>query len=200
MDTELLLTIIKQTGKVVIVLFPIIDILGNLPIFIGLEKKVGAINSEKASIVAALLMIIFLFVGNALFNFMGIPLPAFAVAGSFVLFLLAVEMILGVTFHKTEIPDSVSIVPVAFPLLAGPGALTTILALRSLYRVEAIIGGIIINLIIVYVIMKNSKYIGKWLGDTGVVIVHKISGIILLAMSVKIFSENWPELFGAAFN
>ncbi|MRJ08569.1 MarC family protein [Ornithobacterium rhinotracheale] len=200
MDTELILKIVKQTGKVVIVLFPIIDILGNLPIIIGLEKKVGEINAEKASIVAALLMIIFLFVGNALFTFMGIPLPAFAVAGSFVLFVLAVEMILGVNFHKTEIPDSVSIVPIAFPLLAGPGVLTTILALRSLYHVEAIIGGIIINLIIVYVIMRNSKYIGRLLGDTGVVIVHKISGIILLAMSVKIFSENWPELFGAAFN
>uniref|UniRef100_UPI0039A62133 MarC family protein n=1 Tax=Ornithobacterium rhinotracheale TaxID=28251 RepID=UPI0039A62133 len=197
MDIDFL-KIIKQTGKVVIVLFPIIDILGNLPIFIGLEKKVGAINSEKASLVAALLMIIFLFVGNALLDFMGIPLPAFAVAGSFVLFLLAVEMILGVDFHKTEIPDSVSIVPVAFPLLAGPGVLTMILALRSLYLVEAIIGGIIINLIIVYVIMRNSKYIGRLLGDTGVVIVHKISGIILLAMSVKIFSENWPDLFGAS--
>lgn len=199
MNFELILQIIKQTGKVAIVLFPIIDILGSLPIIIGLEKKVGAINSEKASVVATLLMIIFLFIGNVLLDFMGIPLPAFAVAGSFVLFVLAVEMILGVNFHKTEIPDSVSIVPIAFPLLAGPGVLTMILALRSLYHVEAIIGGIIINLLIAYVIMKNSKYISKWLGETGIVIVHKISGIVLLAMSVKIFSENIPALFHATF-
>ena len=136
----------KEIGAVAIALFPIIDILGNLPIILSLRQKIGSVNSEKSAIVAGLLMIAFLFVGQAILNFMEIPIQAFAVGGAFILFILAVEMILGVSFHKTEIPDSVSIIPIAFPLLAGPGVLTTVLSMRSQYLIESIIIAIVVNI------------------------------------------------------
>lgn len=185
---------IKEIIAVSIALFPIIDIVGNLPIIISLREKFGSVNSEKSSLVAGSLMIVFLFVGQYILNFMEIPIQAFAVAGSFVLFILAVEMILGVNFHKTEIPESISIIPIAFPLLAGPGVLTIILSMTSKYSYSSIIFAILINIAIVYVMMKFAKIIGKILGKTGIVIVHKISGVVLLALSVKLFAENWKTL------
>ncbi|GIZ15723.1 MarC family protein [Capnocytophaga catalasegens] len=184
----------KEIGAVAIALFPIIDILGNLPIILSLRQKIGSVNSEKSAIVAGLLMIAFLFVGQAILNFMEIPIQAFAVGGAFILFILAVEMILGVSFHKTEIPDSVSIIPIAFPLLAGPGVLTTVLSMRSQYLIESIIIAIVINIVIVYVVMKLAAPIEKMLGKTGIIIVHKISGVILLALAIKLFAENWKIL------
>lgn len=186
---------VTQILTISIALFPIIDILGNLPIIISLQKKVGDIYPEKAAIAAGFLMITFLFVGNAILDFMEIPIQAFAVAGSLILFILAIEMILGVSFHKTEIPKSATIVPVAFPLLAGPGVLTTILSMRTLYQIENIIGAIVVNILIVYIAMKGSKYIAKALGDTGIVIIHKISGVVLLALAIKLFADNWESLF-----
>ena len=190
MDFKVLL----DTGAATIALFPIIDMLGNLPVIISLEKNVGRIDAEKSALTAGLLMITFLFLGKIIISFMGIPIEAFAVGGAFILFILAVEMILGVNFHKTEIPESVSIVPIAFPLLAGPGVLTTVLSMRSVYHVESIILAIIINIIIVYIVMKRTKPISDFLGDTGIVIVHKISGVILLSLSIKMFAENWQQL------
>lgn len=184
----------EQIVAVTVALFPIIDILGNIPIIISLRAKVGSIHSEKSALVAGILMITFLFVGQAILNFMGISNEAFAVAGALILFILAIEMILGVSFHKTDIPQSASIVPIAFPLLAGPGVLTMILSMRASYEVPNIIAGIIINIIIVYVAMKFSNIVGKFLGQTGIIIVHKISGVILLALAIKFFTENWKIL------
>ena len=186
--------ILREIGAAAIAIFPIIDMLGNLPVIINIQKNVGDIDAEKSAITAGLLMIVFLFVGNAILDFMEIPIEAFAVGGAFILFILAIEMILGVTFHKTEIPASVSIVPIAFPLLAGPGVLTTVLSMRSTYHTQSIIIAIIINIIIVYIVMKKSKLISKMIGETGIIIVHKISGVILLALSIKLFAENWQNL------
>lgn len=181
-------------GTVTIGLFWIIDILGNLPIILKLEKEVGKINATKSSLVAGAIMIVFLFVGQGILNFMEIPIQAFAVGGAFILFILAVEMLLGVEFHKTQIPESVSIIPIAFPLLAGPGVLTTVLAFNSTYGIYVIIVAIVINIIIVYFGIRYAYKIANYLGETGIIIVHKVSGIILLALSVKLFAENWKVL------
>ncbi|MBV7441563.1 MarC family protein [Weeksellaceae bacterium TAE3-ERU29] len=186
--------ILREVGAAAIALFPIIDMLGNLPIIINIQKNIGDIDAEKSALTAGLLMVTFLFVGNAILDFMEIPIEAFAVGGAFILFILAIEMILGVTFHKTEIPSSVSIVPIAFPLLAGPGVLTTVLSMRSTYHVQSIIMAIIINIIIVYIVMKKTRYISNLIGETGIIIVHKISGVVLLALSIKLFADNWQNL------
>lgn len=186
---------LKEITEVAIYLFPVIDILGNLPIISSLKKKLGVINSEQATIVAASLMIGFLFAGQSILNFMNIPIQAFAVGGALILFIIAIEMLLGVDFHKTEISKSASIVPIAFPLLAGPGVLTTILSLRTNYHINNIILAILINIVIVYIVMKSIEFFNKLLKETGIVIVHKISGIILLALAIKLFAENWKFLF-----
>lgn len=186
--------LLQEVGTVTITLFPIIDILGALPIIIGIRKKTGTVHSEKSTFVAFCLMVTFLFAGQQLLNFMQLPIEAFAVAGSIVLFILALEMILGVSFHKDEIPESASIIPIAFPLIAGPGVLTTTLAMRSLYSIESILLGVVINMAIVYVVMKLASPIEKMLGKVGVVIIHKISGAILLAISIKLFADNWKVL------
>lgn len=180
--------------KVAVYLFPVIDILGNLPIILTLTKKHGRINSEQSALVASILMISFLFAGEMILNFMEIPIQAFAVGGAFILFILAVEMLLGVDFHKTEIPESVSIVPIAFPLLAGPGVLTTILSVGTVFSKVNIILAIIFNMVIVYIVMKFAKPIGDKIGKMGIIIVHKISGVILLALAIKLFAENWKIL------
>lgn len=184
----------KEIATVTLALFPIIDIIGNLPVIISLTEKFGKINAEKSTIVAGLIMIIFLFLGQGVLYLMDIPVEAFAVGGAFILFILAVEMLLGVEFHKTQIPESVSIIPIAFPLLAGPGVLTTILSLSYKNQEINIIVAILLNMILVYFGMKFSKFLGNLLGATGIVILHKVSGIILLALAIKLFAENWTIL------
>lgn len=194
MNWEEIKIILSTTATVTFGLFWIIDILGNLPIILKLQESVGKVNARKSSIVAGLIMITFLFVGQFILNFMEIPIQAFAVGGALILFILAIEMLLGVEFHKTQMPDSVSIIPIAFPLLAGPGVLTTILSMRSTYPVEIIIASIVINIIVVYIGMRFAPQIAKLLGKTGIIIVHKIAGIILLALAIKLFAENWKVL------
>lgn len=183
-----------QTLQVAFKLFWIIDIIGGLPIILKLRKETGNIHAEKAALVAGALMIVFLFIGNEVLKFMEISIEIFAVAGAFILFILAAEMILGVSFHKMEVPASASIVPIAFPLLAGPGVLTIILSLSADYSAINIIIAIIINILIAYFVMKKSGWVGKLLGETGIVIVHKIAGVILLALSIKLFGDNWKNL------
>jgi len=177
------------------VLFAVIDILGSLPIIIGLRKKVGHIQSEKASIVAACLMVAFLFVGEELLKLIGIDVNSFAVAGAFIIFFLAIEMILGITLYKDDQPESASIVPIAFPLIAGAGTLTTLLAMRAEYYVENIIVAIIVNIIFVFIVLKSSARIEKFLGKNGVNVIRKVFGVILLAIAVKLFTANINELF-----
>ncbi|GMN06585.1 MarC family protein [Croceitalea sp. MTPC5] len=186
---------LKEIATASMVLFAVIDILGSIPIIISLRNKVGHIQSEKASVVAACLMIAFLFVGERILNLIGIDVNSFAVAGAFVIFFLALEMVLGITLFKDEEPESASVVPIAFPLIAGAGTLTSILALRAEYYVENIIVAIIINIIFVYVVLKSSKKIEKILSKNGLSVIRKVFGVILLAIAVKLFAANINELF-----
>ena len=186
---------IKEIATATMILFAVIDILGSIPIIIGLRKKVGHIKSEKASIVAAFIMVAFLFVGERILSLIGIDVNSFAVAGSFIIFFLAIEMVLGVSLYKDDQPESASIVPIAFPLIAGAGTMTSLLSLRSEYAVENIIVAIIVNVIFVYLVLKSSQKIEKLLGKNGLNIIRKVFGVILLAIAVKLFATNINELF-----
>ena len=179
-----------QILSVTMILFAIIDILGSIPVVISLRNKVGHIQSEKASIVAMLIMILFLFVGDELLKVIGLDISSFAIAGSIVIFIIAMEMILGINFFREEVPESASIVPLAFPLIAGSGTLTTLLSLKSEYDTQNIIVGIILNMIFVYIVLKNTIYLEKLLGKTGLHIMRKAFGIILLAIAIKLFRNN----------
>lgn len=185
----------REIATATMVLFAVIDILGSVPIIIGLRKKVGYIESEKASIVSSAIMVAFLFVGEEILNLIGIDVYSFAVAGSFIIFFLALEMILGITLYREDEPESASIVPIAFPLIAGAGTLTALLSLRAEYYVENIIVAILINTIFVYLVLKSSKKIEKVLGKNGLNIIRKVFGVILLAIAVKLFAANVNQLF-----
>lgn len=181
---------IKEIFTVGMILFAVIDIIGSVPIIIDLRQKVGHIKSEKASIVAMLLMIAFLFLGESILNLIGIDVSSFAIAGSFVIFFLALEMILGISLFKDDIPATASIVPLAFPLIAGAGTMTSLLSLRAEYEVQNIIIAIILNIIVVYAVLKMSTKIEKVLGSGGIAILRKVFGIILLAIAIKLFRTN----------
>jgi len=185
----------KEIVTATMILFAIIDIIGSIPIIIGLREKVGHIQSEKASIVAAILMVLFLFVGKEILTLIGIDVNSFAVAGSFIIFFIALEMILGISLYKDDAPETASVVPLAFPLVAGAGTMTSLLSLRAEYAVENIIVAIIINILFVYAVLKASGKIGKILGKQGINIIRKIFGVILLAMAVKLFTTNIQGLF-----
>lgn len=186
---------LREVATATMVLFAVIDILGSVPIIIGLRKKVGHIQSEKASIVSSIIMVAFLFVGDEILNLIGIDVYSFAVAGAFIIFFLAIEMILGITLYKEDEPESASIVPIAFPLIAGAGTLTALLSLRAEYHVENIIIAIFVNTIFVYIVLKSSKRIEQVLGKNGLNIIRKVFGVILLAIAVKLFAANINELF-----
>jgi multiple antibiotic resistance protein len=162
---------------------------------VDLRRKHGHIESEKASLVAGIIMIVFLFIGEEFLNIIGIDVHSFAVAGSFVLFFLALEMILGIRIYRDEEASSASIVPIAFPLIAGAGTMTTLLSLRSQYHAENIVIAIILNVILVYAVLKSSSKIEKMLGKTGLGVVRKAFGVVLLAIAVKLFAANVKGLF-----
>lgn len=185
----------KEIVTATMILFAVIDILGSIPIIIGLRKKVGHIQSGKASIVAACIMVAFLFVGEEILNLIGIDVNSFAVAGAFIIFFLAIEMILGITLYKDDEAESASIVPIAFPLIAGAGTMTSILSLRAEYYVENIIVAIVVNIIFVYLVLKSSGRIEKVLGKNGLNVIRKVFGVILLAIAVKLFAANINQLF-----
>lgn len=180
----------KEILSVTMILFAIIDILGSIPVIIDLRQKAGKIESEKASIVALILMIAFLFVGESLLHLIGIDVASFAIAGSLVIFIIAMEMVLGVDFFKDDSFETASIVPLAFPLIAGAGTMTTILSLKSEYSTPNIIIGILINIGIIYFVLKNTYRLEKILGKTGLAILRKAFGIILLAIAIKLFRTN----------
>ncbi|HTM99693.1 MAG TPA: MarC family protein [Pedobacter sp.] len=180
----------SQILSTTMVLFAIIDILGSIPIIIELRKKAGHIQSEKAAIVATVLMIVFLFAGKTLLNVIGVDVASFAIAGSFVIFAIAMEMVLGLTLFKDEAPETVSIVPLAFPLIAGAGTMTTLLSLKTEYATQNIIVGIILNMLFVYFVLKNTNRLEKLFGKTGLNILRKAFGIILLAIAIKLFRTN----------
>ena len=187
----------KEIFTVFMVLFAVIDIIGNIPIIIDLRKKAGHIQSEKASIIAGVILIAFLFLGKSILNLIGIDVSSFAVAGSLILFFIALEMILGITLYKEEDtnPMTASVFPLAFPLIAGPGSLTTLLSLRAEYEITNIIIAVLLNVILIYIVLKTSKRIEGFIGQNGISIIRKVFGVILLAISIKLFAHNVKILF-----
>lgn len=190
---------LKEILTAFMVLFAVIDIVGNIPIIIDLRKKAGHIQSGKASIIALIIMIIFLFLGNSLLTLIGIDVNSFAVAGAFILFFIALEMILGITLYKDDGGGATAITatvfPLAFPLIAGPGSLTTLLSLRAEFKIENIIVAVVLNIIFLYIVLKTSSKIERLIGPTGIQIIRKVFGVILLAISVKLFTQNIKMLF-----
>lgn len=181
---------IKQIFSVFMVMFAVIDIIGSIPIILDIKEKGNKVESGKASIVSLGILLLFLFSGEALLNLFGVDLSSFAIAGSFILFFLALEMILGVEVFKGSTPDGASIVPLAFPLIAGAGSITSLLALKSEYQVENIVIALVLNIIIVYFVLRSTNFLAKALGAAGVAILRKVFGIILLAISIKLFMSN----------
>jgi multiple antibiotic resistance protein len=179
-----------QILSATMVLFAVIDIVGSIPIIITMREQVGHIQSGKATIAATLIMVIFLFAGEDLLNLFGVDIESFAVAGALVMFFLALEMILGVRIYKESEPDSASIVPIAFPLIAGAGTMTTLISLRSEFEVI----NILINALLVYIVLKNTERFESLLGKNGIAILRKVFGIIIMAISVKLFTTNLSAL------
>ena len=182
----------KAILSVSLILFSVIDIVGSLPIIINLRQKMGKIYSGKATIAAAIIMIAFLFLGQSILELFGLDVGSFAVAGAIVMFIIALEMILGIDIFKSN-PDaakSASVVPIAFPLVAGAGTLTTILSLRAVYGHWDILIGIILNLVLVYLVLKSSVWLEKKIGSGGIEVLRRVFGIILLAIAVKLFQEH----------
>ena len=174
-----------------LILFAVIDILGSIPIIVTLRKKVGQVQSEKATLVAGAIMIVFLFLGERILHLLGVDVQSFAIAGSFVLFFLALEMILGITLYKEESPNTASIVPIAFPMIAGAGTMTSLVSLRAEFANINIIIAIVLNMIVVYAVLKNTERIERILGSGGLSILRKVFGVILLAIAVKLFFKEF---------
>ena len=186
---------IKEFFSASMILFAVIDVIGNIPLILVLREKYKIIESEKASIISLGIMILFLYLGEIILNLLGVDINSFAVAGSIIILFIATEMILGINLYKDKNPKTASIVPIAFPLIAGPGTLTTLISLRSEYDKINIILAIIINMIIVYMVLKSSEKIEKFLGSQGIQILRKIFGIILLAIGIKLFTTNIKLIF-----
>ncbi|MDZ4664246.1 MAG: MarC family protein [Bacteroidota bacterium] len=176
--------------KVTMVLFAVIDVIGSIPVIIALRQKVGGIDAGKASWISMAIMLSFLFVGDAILNIIGISVSDFAIAGSILLFIVAFEMILGVQISKDSVPATASVVPLAFPLIAGTGTLTTLLSIRAEYNLLSIIIAIVLNVIIVFFVLKFLSKIEKLLGVGGIAIVKKVFGIVLLALAIKLFRKH----------
>jgi len=182
---------IKEILTLTLTLFAVIDILGSIPVILSLREKLGHIQSEKASIAAAILMVAFLFIGEILLGLIGLDVYSFALAGSVVIFILGLEMVLGVEFFKgTSNPSTGSIVPIAFPLVAGAGTLTSIISLKAAYSNANLLVAILLNVIIVYIVLKSTKYIERKIGSGGIEILRRVFGVILLAIAIKLAKNN----------
>lgn len=182
----------REILSVTMILFAIIDIIGSVPVIIDLRQRAGHIQSEKASVAVLVLMIAFLLVGEKMLDIIGLDIASFAIAGSLVIFIIAMEMILGIHLFKANenLPSALSIVPLAFPLIAGAGTMTTLLSLKSQYATPNIIVAIVINTLFVYLVLKNVKWLEKLLGLGGIEILRKAFGVILLAIAIKLFRNN----------
>lgn len=181
----------EEVIKITMVLFAVIDIVGSIPLIIKLKESSGDISPLRTSLVAMGIMLGFLILGESILNIFGVDIRSFAVAGSIIIFALALEMIMGWTLFKDEVSGKVaSIVPLAFPILAGAGTMTSIVALKAEFAEVNIIAGIIINIIIIYAVLKLTRKIEAFLGKGGIGILKKVFGIILLAIALKLFTSN----------
>ena len=187
---------INEVITVSVTLFAVIDMLGNIPVLASLQNKMGGeIRSIQATLASGALMILFLFIGKQFLQILGLDVQSFAVAGSIVIFIIGLEMVLGIEFFKQDgNPKSGSVVPIAFPLIAGSGTLTTIMSLKANYFDVNILIGILINCIVIFLVLKSLKWIEKVLGPNGMTVVRKFFGVILLAIAVKIFGSNFSHL------
>lgn len=187
-----------ELGITTMVLFAVIDIVGSIPIIIKIKKDAGDISPGRATLIAFGILIAFLFGGESILEFMGVDPKAFAVAGSFILFALAIEMSLGIEIKKKQedvSPKLATVVPVAFPLIAGAGSMTSLVSLRAEYAMVNIVIAVVINMLVVFIVLKLTKRLEKLLGQGGIAILEKVFGIILLAIAIKLFSSNIKELF-----
>lgn len=181
----------SELVTVLFTLFAVIDIVGSVPILISLKHKIGGINELRATLISGALMVLFLFAGDKFLRILGLDIKTFAVAGSVVIFILGLEMVLGLEFFKSEKDiKAATLVPIAFPLIAGSGTLTTIMSLKANFSDLTIFLGIFINLIIIYVVLRSLNFIARILGNAGLIAVRKFFGVVLLAIAVKIFAEN----------
>ena len=182
----------KEIASVTIILFSIIDIIGSIPVILDLKMKTGSIESAKATMVAGIIMFVFLFLGESILRLFGIDVQSFAIAGAIIILLIGFEMILGITLfkHEQSSASTTSIVPIAFPLIAGAGTMTTIISLRAEYEVVNIMLGIVINLALVYLVLRSCEWLEKKIGNGGFIIIRKVMGIILIAIAIKLIKTN----------
>lgn len=186
---------LSELFTVTFTLFAVIDIIGSVPILISLKQKMGGVREFRATLISGGLMLLFLFIGEAFLNLLGLDVRSFAVGGSIVIFILGLEMVLGIEFFKGDGDvKTATVVPIAFPLIAGSGTLTTIISLKANYSETTLFIAILLNLIIVYIVLKSLGQIAKLLGTGGLTAVRKFFGVILLAIAVKIFASNAPGL------
>lgn len=183
---------IKEILTVTFTLFAVIDMLGSVPVLIGLRQKMGDIHAGMATFVSGFLMLLFFVAGEPVLNFMGLDVGSFAIAGAIVIFIIGLEMTLGHELFRSDASTgrSGNVVPIAFPLIAGSGTLTTIMSLKAAYASYNVLAGILINLIIVFVILRSLTWVERLLGDGGIAVVRKFFGVILLAIAIKIFRDN----------
>ena len=182
---------INELLTVTFTLFAVIDIIGSVPVLISLKSKMGGIREVRATVVSGAFMILFLFIGEPFLNLLGVDVKSFAVGGSIVIFIIGLEMVLGVEFFKSEKDvRAATVVPIAFPLIAGSGTLTTIISLKANYEQTVVLLAILINLVFVLVVLKSLRFIERILGPAGLIAVRKFFGVVLLAIAVKIFATN----------
>ncbi len=172
------------------ILFAVIDIIGAIPVILPLKQKMGKIDAGKASIASLGIMLAFLFVGESILGIIGIKVSDFAIAGSLILFFISLEMILGIKLYKEDELATASVVPLAFPLIAGTGTLTTLLSIRAQYQLSSILIAIFVNIIFVYFVLKNLDFLERLLGVSGIAILKKIFGVVVLAIAIKLFRTH----------
>ncbi|MBC7383205.1 MAG: MarC family protein [Bacteroidia bacterium] len=183
---------IQDITTITLTLFAIIDIIGALPVIISIKNRQNHLDSGKATLAAGALMVVFLLIGKQFLALFGVDLPSFAVAGSIVIFIIGLEMILGIELLKNDpAAKTGSIIPIAFPIIAGSGTLTTIISMRAVYSIPNILAGILLNLLFVYLVLRSSNYIERKLGASGLSLLRKFFGIVLLSIAVRIFKTNF---------
>jgi len=186
---------LKDFLTVTFTLFAVIDIIGTVPILISMKTKLGGIREARVTIISGAMMIFFLYIGEPFLSLLGLDVGSFAVGGSIVIFILGLEMVLGLEFFKSEKDvRAATVVPIAFPLIAGSGTLTTIISLKANYAQSVMLFGILANLLFIFIVLKSLRLIEKALGPAGLIAVRKFFGVILLAIAVKIFATNAPGL------